>query len=130
MIGESIAIVGLVALAGFILWEGWRRRKPPTPVPREQMAQGFTPGATVRERLLFVVGLVLAAIAAAQFAEPPIPPFHGRSAVLGEWLHRAFGPFGIPCATAAASMMAIAAAASIRRKRRTGFNRRAPSPPR
>lgn len=117
MIGDTIAIVGLVALAGFIAWEGWRRRRPAPALSREEMARGFTPGARAAERLLIALGLVMALVAAALFAEPPAPPFQGRSAMLGELLHRTFGPLGIPCAIAASSVMAIAVAGSLRRRR-------------
>jgi hypothetical protein len=118
MLLDALAVLSLVALAAFILWEGWQRRKGNAmPLDRAAMERGFVPGATAAEHMAFVGAVILAVFAGVLFASPPQPPFAGRGAVFSSLLYGALGPLGIPSATAGTAVACIALALSLRRRR-------------
>lgn len=99
MLLDTLAVISLVALAVFILWEGWqRRRSAAKPLARAELERGYVPGATGHEQALFVAAGVALVAAVALFASPPQPPFEGRRAWLGAAVYGWLGPLGIPAA--------------------------------
>lgn len=99
MLLDTLAVISLVALAVFILWEGWqRRRSAAKPLARAELEGGFVPGATGYEQALFVAAGTTLVVAVTLFANPPQPPFESRRAWLGAAVYGLLGPLGIPAA--------------------------------
>ena len=118
MLLDALAVMSLVALAAFILWEGWQRRRGISkPLGRAAMERGFVPGATAAEQMFFVGAAVLGVFSAMLFVSPPHPPFTGRGAVFSSLVYSMLGPLGIPGATAGAAVACFSLGLSMRRKR-------------
>jgi hypothetical protein len=116
MTGELFIFLSLGGLALFILWEGWQRHKP-KPLQRATMAQGFLPGASNNETVLFAFAVVGALFGFVLLDKPPVPPFTGRGAFLSALLYDWLGPLGFAFLTWAGAVIAFLAALSVRRKR-------------
>jgi hypothetical protein len=114
---DLLVLFGLAALAVFILWDGLqRRRRNLVPVASKGMPRRFARGETELYAATFVAGV----IDAVMFADPPDPPFHGRSAAFGDLLYGIAGPFGIPVAVLLLTLALLALALSARRRRLSG----------
>lgn len=119
MLLDTLAVLALVALAAFILWEGWQRRRlAARPLSRAALERGFVPGATGYEQALFVAAGVALVAAVALFASPPQPPFEGRHAWLGAAVYGWRGPLGIPGVVLVFAAILFGFALSRRRTRK------------
>jgi hypothetical protein len=118
MLLDALAVMSLVAIAAFIVWEGWQRRRGTSkPLARAAMARGFVPGAVAAEQALFVGAAVLAVFSLMHFVSPPHPPFTGRGAVFSSLVYGVLGPLAIPVAAAGASVACFALGLSMHRRR-------------
>jgi hypothetical protein len=121
MTGEIFVFLSLGALAAFMVWEGWRRRRDSKkPLRRSTMEHGFTPGASSRETAAFVAASAAAVFGFVLVAEPPYPPFHGRGALFGFFLFKWFGVWGMPMLCWVFALFAFFGALSIRSARLRG----------
>lgn len=116
MAADLFLALCLAGLAVFILWESWRRRRS-APLARTAMANGFTPGATNREVIWFTLAFAGMAAGLALFAEPPVPPFTGRGALVLELVHAHMGKLAIPFLVCAGATGALWAGIAARRRR-------------
>jgi hypothetical protein len=119
MTGELFISLSLGGLALFIIWEGWQRHKL-KPLQRVTMAQGFFPGQSNYETVLFAFAGVGALFGFVLLEEPPVPPFTGRGAFLSALLYDWLGSLGFAFLTWAGSVIALVEALSVRRKRLSG----------
>lgn len=121
MLGELLVFLSLGALAIFILWEGWQRRRTSNePLRRSVMEQGFVPGASSREVAIFVGAGVSAVFGFVLMAVPPHPPFFGRHAFISSLLFEWFGVWGMPMVCWLLAFVAFFGALAMRRKRLRG----------
>jgi hypothetical protein len=119
MIGELFIFLSLGGLALFILWEWWQRQKP-KPLQRATMAQGFLPGASNNETVLFTCAVIGALFGFVLLEKLPAPPFTGRGAFLSALLYDWLGPLSFAFLTWAGAVIFLLAALSLRRKRLSG----------
>lgn len=118
MLLDVLAVLTLVALAAFIVWEGWQRmRRASHPLGRATMVRGYVPGAAAAEQMFFIGAAVLAVFSLGLFVSPPHPPFTGRGAAFSYLVYGALGPLAIPVAAAAAAVACFAFGLSMRRRR-------------
>ena len=118
MLLDALPAMLLVALAAFILWEGWRRRRgAPKQLSRAALERGFVPGATATEQMFFVGAAVLLVFSAVLFVSPSHPPFTGRGAVFSSLVYGVLSPIGASVAVAAIGVACFALSLSARRRR-------------
>jgi len=118
MSGEVFLFIALGGLAGYIVWEGWQRRRASArPLERRSMERGFVPGASQRESVLFIGAFVAAAFGFVLLAEPRHPPFAGRGSAVASLLYAWFGSWGMSALCWLLAVAALAVALSLRRKR-------------
>jgi hypothetical protein len=84
---------------------------------RPSMKQGFKPGDTNRENILFTLAAVGGVVVLMLLETPIHPPFTGRGAVFQSLLYAWTGPLGMPVLTGSGSFFALIAALFTRRKR-------------
>lgn len=121
MAAELISVLLLTALAAFILWESWQRRKSAhKPIPRAMLERGFAPGADAGETALFVFAGAVLFIAISLFLNPRHPPFSGRGAVLDTAIYAVAGPLGMPVAAFIVATVLFFLGFSRRRRRKAG----------
>lgn len=118
MLLDVLAVLTLVALAAFILWEGWQpRRRASNPLGRATMVRGYVPGTGAAEQVFFIGSVVLVVFSLGLFVSPPHPPFTGQGAAFSYLVYGALGPLAIPVAAAAAAAACFALGISMRRRR-------------
>lgn len=121
MIAELMTALLLVALAAFILWESWQRRKSAhKPISRAMLERGFVPGATAGETALFVFAGAVLFIAISRLLDPRHPPFSGRGAVLDTAMYAVAGPLGMPVAAFIVATVLFFLGFSRRHRRKAG----------
>lgn len=118
MTGDAFVLICLGGLALFILWEGWQHRRPSEAhTSRKNMEHGFIPGASSRELALFALAAAMFLFGFTLIANPPLPPFSGRSAPLNSVLFDLFGVWGAPLACWVLAISLSAIALRLRRER-------------
>lgn len=108
--------IGIVAgLALFVLvcvWilveSRWLRRSPTKPLRREDIENGFVPGArSMPSAALVFLGfaVVFFVSALAEYLHPPVPPFSGKGAALKTFAVSAMGQHGMAILFGVASVL-------------------------
>lgn len=99
-----LLLLALLALLIFIVWE---RRRPGTPLTRNQMAKGWSLPARRQGPVWLGLGLMCAVMSLSQWLSPSLPPFSGRGAGLAALLHAHGGPQAIALAWATAALVLL-----------------------
>lgn len=109
-----VQLIAGVALLVFILWEIFGPQKP---ISRETLEAGFEPGEASRASTFFVLGIAGICFGLYLIANPDHPPFTGAGALLSSILYALFGIYGRPLFLFGLSVLGIAAAFRLRKKR-------------
>lgn len=106
-------IIGIIFLVALLLFITWERKKKPSPVSREQLANGWAPSGIQAWHGLAAISMCELVLAISLWINTPTAPFSGRWAWFYSFTHNALGPSGPAIASMAiAAALALAAIAS------------------
>lgn len=88
----------MVVCVWILVESRWLRRSPIKPLRREDMENGFVPGARSMPSaaaLFLGFSVVFLVMSLAEYLQPSMPPFSGKLARLKTVAVQAFGPYGV-----------------------------------